>query len=248
MELSGRVALVTGAAGGIGRALVRRFADAGARVVAADVANSDVDGAAVCAAMDVTDAAAVAEVVGANGPIDVLVNNAAATGSLGDSFLNEPMAVWDRQYDVTVKGAVHCARAVLPAMVERRYGSIVNIASVNGLMFFGHPAYSAAKAALISLTQSLAALYGPHGVRVNAIAPGTIRTPVWDARLETDPEKLDRLARWYPLGRIGEPSEIAEAACFLASDRSAWTSGVVLPVDGAVTAGNLAMARDTGGA
>lgn len=248
MELSGRVALITGAAGGIGRALVRRFADAGARVVATDLADSDVDGAATSAAMDVSDPAAVAEVVQAFGPIDVLVNNAAATGSLGESFLDGPMEVWDRQYAVTVKGAVHCARAVLPAMLARRSGSIVNIASVNALMFYGHPAYSAAKAALVSLTRSLAALYGGHGVRVNAIAPGTIRTPVWDARLETDPEKLDRLARWYPLGRIGEPGEIAEAACFLASDRSAWISGVVLPVDGALTAGNLPMAADTGGA
>ena len=258
-ELSGRVALVTGATGNIGRALIRSFAAAGAAVVVTDrdehavpefvgeLAAAGVK--ALGGVVDVTDAAQVGRVVedaGVQlGPVDVLVNNAAVAPP--ESFLDAPAEVWDRELDVIVKGAVHCSRAVLPGMLERRRGSIVNIASVNGLAFYGDPAYSAAKAALLSLTRSLAAMYGESGVRVNALAPGTIRGPIWDNRLARDPDTLTKLARWYPLGRIGEPEDVAEAACFLCSDRAAWISGVVLPVDGGLGAGNVEMARDTGG-
>jgi NAD(P)-dependent dehydrogenase (short-subunit alcohol dehydrogenase family) len=232
-ELSGRVAMVTGATGGIGRAVVRRFAEQGAAIVVTDLDDKAVrevvehgtgDGSTVIGrVMDVTDAAQV------------------------ESFLDTPLEQWDHIFDVIVKGAVHGARAVLPAMIEHRRGSIINIASVNGLSFYGDPAYSAAKAALISLTRTLAAMYGDSNVRTNAIAPGTVRGPIWTDRLARDPDTLTKLARWYPLGRVGEPPDIAEAACFLASDRAAWISGAVLPVDGGLGAGNVEMARDTGG-
>lgn len=258
-ELSGRVAMVTGATGGIGRAVVRRFAEQGAAIVVTDLDDTAVrevvehgtgDGSTVIGrVMDVTDAAQVTRVVGeaANelGPVDILVNNAAIAPA--ESFLDTPLEQWDHVFDVIVKGAVHGARAVLPAMIEHRRGSIINIASVNGLSFYGDPAYSAAKAALISLTRTLAAMYGDSNVRTNAIAPGTVRGPIWTDRLARDPETFTKLARWYPLGRVGEPPDIAEAACFLASDRAAWISGAVLPVDGGLGAGNVEMARDTGG-
>jgi NAD(P)-dependent dehydrogenase (short-subunit alcohol dehydrogenase family) len=115
---------------------------------------------------------------------------------------------------------------------------------VNAFAYFGNEAYSAAKAGIVNLTRSLAVRYGPFGVRVNAIAPGTLRTPAWEERRQKDPDVFDRVAKWYPLGRIGEPEDVAGAALFLASDEAAWISGAVLPVDGGLTAGNMEMARE----
>lgn len=129
-------------------------------------------------------------------------------------------------------------------MTRNGSGVILNISSVNALGYYGNEAYSAAKAGILSLTRSLAVRYGPHGVRVNAIAPGTLRTPAWEKRREEDPEVFERVARWYPLGRIGEPEDVAGAALFLASDEAAWISGAVLPVDGGLNAGNMQMMRE----
>jgi NAD(P)-dependent dehydrogenase (short-subunit alcohol dehydrogenase family) len=129
-------------------------------------------------------------------------------------------------------------------MIERGRGAIVNIASVNGLGYFGNEAYSAAKAGMINLTQSIAARYGPQGIRASAIAPGSIRTPIWGERLDKDPEVFDKLVKWYPLGRVGEPEDVAAAALFLASDDAAWVSGAVLRVDGGLTAGYPLMAQE----
>jgi meso-butanediol dehydrogenase / (S,S)-butanediol dehydrogenase / diacetyl reductase len=133
---------------------------------------------------------------------------------------------------------------VLPDMTENRSGVILNISSVNALAYFGNEAYSAAKAGILSLTRSLAVRYGPLGVRVNAIAPGTLKTPAWEQRRQKDPDVFERVARWYPLGRIGDPQDVAGAALFLASDEAAWISGVVLPVDGGLTAGNMKMVQE----
>jgi meso-butanediol dehydrogenase / (S,S)-butanediol dehydrogenase / diacetyl reductase len=115
---------------------------------------------------------------------------------------------------------------------------------VNALAYYGNEAYSAAKAGILNLTRSLAVRYGPSGVRVNAIAPGTLRTPAWEKRKEETPDVFDRVAKWYPLGRIGEPEDVAGAALFLASDEAAWISGAVLPVDGGLTAGNMQMMQE----
>jgi meso-butanediol dehydrogenase / (S,S)-butanediol dehydrogenase / diacetyl reductase len=133
---------------------------------------------------------------------------------------------------------------VLPEMTENRSGVILNISSVNALAYFGNEAYSAAKAGILSLTRSLAVRYGPSGVRVNAIAPGTLKTPAWEQRQQKDPDVFERVARWYPLGRIGDPEDVAGAALFLASDEAAWISGAVLPVDGGLTAGNMKMVQE----
>jgi NAD(P)-dependent dehydrogenase (short-subunit alcohol dehydrogenase family) len=129
-------------------------------------------------------------------------------------------------------------------MIERGGGVIVNIASVNGLAFYANEPYSAAKAGLINLTRSMATRYGQHGIRAVAVAPGTIRTPIWQARVDKEPEVFERLVRWYPLGRVGEPEDIAAAAAFLASDDASWISGEVLRVDGGLLAGNAQMARE----
>jgi meso-butanediol dehydrogenase/(S,S)-butanediol dehydrogenase/diacetyl reductase len=115
---------------------------------------------------------------------------------------------------------------------------------VNALAYYGNEAYSAAKAGIISLTRSLAVRYGPLGIRANAIAPGTLRTPAWEERRQKDPDVFERLAKWYPVGRVGEPEDVVGAALFLASDEAAWISGAVLPVDGGLTAGNMQMVRE----
>src|SRR5262249_29237917 len=148
------------------------------------------------------------------GPVEILVNNAAIDG--GDDLLAIDEATWDRDLAVCLKSAFLCSKELLPGMIERRRGVIVNIASVNGLAYFANEAYSAAKAGMLSLTRSIAVRYGRHGIRCVAIAPGTIRTPIWQERLDKVPEVFDRLTRWYPLGRVGEPEDIASTALFLA--------------------------------
>jgi meso-butanediol dehydrogenase / (S,S)-butanediol dehydrogenase / diacetyl reductase len=121
------------------------------------------------------------------------------------------------------------------------------IAPVNGLTGLGEEPYSAAKAGLINLTQNLAIKYGPYGVRANVICPGTVRTPIWGERLAQDPQIFERLARWYPLGRVGETDDIAKAALFLASDDASWITGTTLTVDGGLMAGSYRMAQELQG-
>src|SRR5207248_763744 len=128
-----------------------------------------------------------------------LVNNAAIAG--GDDILEIDETTWDRDLAVCLKSVFLCSKQMLPGMIARRRGVIVNIASVNALAYFANESYSAAKAGMVSLTRSIAARYGRDGIRCVAIAPGTIRTPVWRERAAEDPDVFERLAKWYPLGR-----------------------------------------------
>ncbi|GAA0934336.1 SDR family NAD(P)-dependent oxidoreductase [Nonomuraea longicatena] len=261
-DLSGRVALVTGAAGGVGRVTVRRLAASGAAVAVTDVEEKGAQdlaaeitadgGRAIGLRLDVTSADSVSEGFASaerqlGGPVDVLVNNAIVACPVPPRFHEAPESLWDTDLDVIVKGAVRCAQTALPAMMARGDGVIVNVVSVNAVAFFGHPSYSAAKAAIVSLTRSLAVEYGGYGIRANAVSPGTIRTPAWDEQIAKNPATFDALKQWYPLGRIGEPDDVAASICFLASDSAAWISGSVLTVDGALTAGNAVMARSVEG-
>ena len=144
----------------------------------------------------------------AAGRIDVLVNNAG--GGFADDVLEISEEEWDADVTLNLKSAFLCSKAVLPGMIEQRLGVIVNIASVNGIAFFANEPYSAAKAGLISLTRSMAVRYGKHGIRAVAIAPGTIRSPLWQERVDKEPAIFERLVRWYPLRRVGEPEDVGE--------------------------------------
>ena len=259
MRLLKKAALITGGGSGIGRATAQRFAAEGARVavvdlvserakstvqllgdsdqhlaIEADVANGEQVDAAVRQALDAFEA------------IDVLVNNAGL--SAGDDLRTIDEATWDLNLNVVLKGTYLCTKAVLPAMIEQRQGVIINIASVNGMTGLGEEAYSAAKAGVINLTQNLAVKYGQFGVRANVICPGTVRTPIWQEQVEETPDIFERLAQWYPLGRVGEAEDVVNAALFLASDEAAWITGITLPVDGGLTAGSYGMMRALGGA
>lgn len=259
MRLQDRVAVVTGGGSGIGRAICRLFAADGAKVVAADLVPEraqetaaliqEAGGEAIGVAVDVSKADMVTAMVDAAndafGRVDILVNNAGL--SVGDTILDFDEAAWDLNLDVVLKGAYLCSKAVVPGMIERGSGVILNIASVNGMMAVGESAYSAAKAGMINLTGNMAIHFGDKGIRVNCIAPGTIRTPIWGERIARDPEVFDKVSQWYPLGRVGEPDDVANAALFLCSDDAAWITGVTLPVDGGLTAGSFRLNRDLQG-
>jgi NAD(P)-dependent dehydrogenase (short-subunit alcohol dehydrogenase family) len=258
MRYADKVVLITGAGRGIGRATALRLAGEDASVAILDrdeAAAQEAAGAvreagatALALAADVTDQAALAAAVGeaenALGRIDVLVNNAARAlkGNLEQTTPED----WRAEFDGTVHGAYLATRLVLPGMVARGMGAIVNVGSVNGLLTLGNPAYSAAKAALLSFTRALATEYGPKGIRANMVSPGTIRTgsPSWTKRLARDPQVFDKLARWYPVGRVGRPDDIAAAIAFLAADEAAFVNGANLVVDGGLTAGMAPMIEE----
>lgn len=247
-RFAGYAALITGAARGIGAAIARRLAEEGARVLVTDVDGAEAENTASTLrerglgarafACDVADRAsveaAVAHAVGAFGSLDVLVNSAAHCTPDTPLFEDGPDDVWALDLDITLTGTYRCCRAALPHLAATGRGAIVNIGSVNALQDFGNHAYSAAKAGLGSLTRTLAGHAAARGVRVNLVTPGTVRTSAWEGR---DAE-LDAVRALYPLGRVGEPEDIAAAVAFLASRDAAWITGTTLTVDGGLTAVN----------
>ncbi|TCC27463.1 SDR family NAD(P)-dependent oxidoreductase [Kribbella speibonae] len=241
-RFEGKVALVTAAAQGIGSAVARRLADEGASVVLTDLQEEkvaevakEIGSNAVGLKADVTSRddvdAAVAAAVERFGRLDVVVNNAGGciVRSVPEDATDEE---WHAQLDLTLVGASRCIQAALPQLVQNR-GNVVTISSVNGLAAFGNLEYSAAKAGQVAMTVNYAARYGNLGVRFNVVAPGTIRTPNWD----NQPGTLEKFGQMYPLGRVGEPDDIAAAVAFLASDDASWITGHTLPVEGGVLTG-----------
>ncbi|MBY8344460.1 SDR family oxidoreductase [Streptomyces spinosirectus] len=247
--------LVTGAARGIGAAIARRLAGEGARVLLTDADPAEVTKTAdalrqlgltaEALACDVADRAsveaAVAHAVDAFGSLDVLVNCAASCTPDTPLFEDGPDDAWERDLDITLTGTYRCCRAAMPHLAASGRGAVVSIGSVNALQDFGNHAYSAAKAGLVSLTRTMAAHVAARGVRVNLVVPGTVRTSAWEGR----DEELEALRALYPLGRVGEPDDIAAAVAFLASREAGWITGTSLTVDGGVTAVNTGFLRTT---
>ncbi len=255
MQFEGKVVAVTGAAGGIGKELCRLFGAEGAVIAAIDRVDAVFAFADELKAAGIKAEAAVADVKSAAsvkdafdnltaslGAVDILVNNAG--GALAENLAETTPEGFVADVDLNLNGAYYCCHAVLPAMKEQKAGTIINISSVNGLGALGNPAYSAAKAGLISLTRSLAVELGEYGIRANAICPGTVRTPVWQRRIAKNADIFNTLAKWYPLRRVVEPIEVARAAVFLASDSASAITGVALPVDCGLMAGNGVMTRE----
>jgi NAD(P)-dependent dehydrogenase (short-subunit alcohol dehydrogenase family) len=250
-QFTGKTIAITGAAGGIGQWLCRFFGQEGAAIAAldrSDKVNALVDtlgkeGIKVLPAVaDIGDAAAVNAAFAGFGEVHVLINNAGV--SHYPTFADTPPEGWAADVNANLNGAFNCAHAVLPQMVARRAGNIVNVGSVNGLHSLGDPAYSAGKAAMISMTKAIAMEYGRYGIRCNIVLPGTVRTPIWDERKAKDPDVLKTLERWYPLGRIVEPDEVARVIAFLASDLASAVTGAAIPVDNGLMAGNIVMSRE----
>ncbi|MFF1569745.1 SDR family NAD(P)-dependent oxidoreductase [Streptomyces sp. NPDC058293] len=246
-RLADRVVLVTGGARGIGRAVVETAAREDAAVAFLDLDEAagaalrdELNGRGARVAfrqVDVTDGQSVADAVNdvadALGPVDILVNNA------GRNVYADPVAMteaeWDQVFDVDLKAAFLCAKHTLPSMIERGSGAIVNIASLHAkLTCAGMYPYAAAKSGLVGLTRSMALEVAPHGVRVNAVSPGYIRTALVDEYFDQNPDQdaERKTLDVHPLGRIGTPEEVAEVVCFLASDAASFVTGAEWAVDG----------------
>ncbi|MBB3944413.1 NAD(P)-dependent dehydrogenase (short-subunit alcohol dehydrogenase family) [Rhizobium skierniewicense] len=245
------IAIVTGGAGDIGRAIAVRLADTHDRVVLVDIDGPAVNRAVASLAgssfmaieCDVTDAASLTELskdIRALGIVRTLVNNAGAARAV--SLHDTTPEIWRLDNALNLEAPFLCFRAFEDALKQSQ-GSLINIASVNGMSVFGHPAYSAAKAGLIHLTKLIAVEYGKFGIRANAVAPGTVRTQAWEARAKANPQVFEEAKHWYPLRRIVLPDDVANAVGFLASDQAAAISGVCLAVDCGLTAGQAPLAH-----
>ena len=242
-QFAGRTAVVTGAASGIGHEIARMLVDRGATVAAVDLHTDGVPAGCLPVRADVSDPVAVEgvrdRVTRELGPVDVLMNNA-GVGSTSD-VVGCAVQEWDRVFAVNVRSVFLLMQAFLPSMLQREYGSIVNIASVLALVGArDRAAYSASKGAVVALTRQAAIQYAGTGVRCNCVCPGTVDSP-WVARLldaadDPDAARAALVAR-QPLGRLGTPEEVARAAVYLASDDAAFMTGSALVIDGGILAG-----------
>lgn len=248
-RLAGKVALVTGAGGGIGQGIARRFAAEGAKVGVLDVHAAGVqqtmdqlhDENAIPLVCDLRDPDqvrdAVAQLRTAFGPINVVVNNAAVmpAGRLHETALDD----WDRVFDVNVRGVYLVCREVIPDMIANGGGSIIHMASITGVLGLpGIAAYSATKGALIALTQAMSTDYAPLGIRVNAVSPGTIDSPMLHDFLAQQRDPAARRAEFdamHPIGRVGTIDEVANVFVFLASDEASFVTGANYRVDGGLS-------------
>jgi NAD(P)-dependent dehydrogenase (short-subunit alcohol dehydrogenase family) len=249
MRLAGKVALISGGARGMGAAEARLFAHEGARVVIADVLETaaqkvaaDIEsagGAAIAVRLDVTREAdwqqAVATAESRFGALHILVNNAGvgSHGKVEDTSVED----WNRVMDINAKGVFLGSKAAIPAMRRAGGGSIINISSQLGLVGVDNssPQYQASKGAVRLLTKATAIQYAAEGIRANSVHPGPVETPMTEAR-RSDPQAYKLTVSRIPLGRYGQPSDVANGVLYLASDESAWVTGSELVIDGGWTA------------
>lgn len=248
MRLKDKVAIITGAAAGMGAATARLFAREGAKLMLTDI--DDKDGPAVAADIVRTNGTArfekhdvssdadwqriVDATLAAYGRIDILINNAGISGSIPDKL---DLDMWDRQFSINARGNFLGIRAVVPTMQKQQAGSIVNISSISGVVgqAYVHMAYNAAKGAVRTMTKAAAVQYAPDNVRVNSVHPG-IMPPMRTSKLTADPAVREKMIRAVPMRREGRIEEVANANLFLASDEASYITGVELMVDGGYTA------------
>jgi NAD(P)-dependent dehydrogenase (short-subunit alcohol dehydrogenase family) len=247
-RLDGKVVVITGAGGGIGREAAILFSEEGASVCVADVSvEQGEESAAACREaffrqVDVADPASVeamyAETVERYGGIDVLYNNAGIMPADDASILDTEPDAWQRVVDVNAKGVYLCCRHGIPRLLERSGGSVINVASFVALVgaATSQIAYTASKGAVLSLTRELAVEFARRGVRVNALCPGPVETPLLLRLFEDDPAAYERRRVHLPMGRLAKAREIALGALFLASDESSYVTGATFLVDGGLTA------------
>lgn len=249
VRLKDKVAIITGAASGIGKATAILFAEHGANVVVADIDRDggrqtateiqDVGNVARYIKTDVTNSVetqnVVAQTVDIHGKLDILFNNAGIAMRLPVAEL--PEEDWHRCLDVNLNGVFLCAKAAVPAMQINGAGSIINMSSIYGIVGADvRAAYVASKGAVTNLTRGMALDYAQDNIRVNCICPGFVETPLVAGVIKT-PDEYQKLADKHPLRRLGQPIEIAYGALYLASDESAFVTGIALPIDGGYTAG-----------
>ena len=245
-RLEGKVAVVTGAGSGIGLATVRRLAADGASVVCVDVddaagetAAKEIGGLYVHA--DVTDEAAVGEMfvaaVDAYGGIDISFHNAGISPTNDDSILDTPLDVWQRVQEVNLTSVYLCCRQVIPHMLERGGGSIINTASFVAIMgaATSQISYTASKGGVLSMSRELGVQFAREGIRVNALCPGPVNTPLLQELFAKDPERAARRLVHIPMGRFAEATEIAAAVAFLASDDASFITASTFLVDGGIS-------------
>tara|TARA_B100001146_G_scaffold52706_1_gene46092 strand:+ start:1983 stop:2756 length:774 start_codon:yes stop_codon:yes gene_type:complete len=247
-RLSGKVALITGAKSGIGEACVKRFAEEGASIVAADISVPDTDIGDTSSILqisgDVTKSGDAAEMVNkakqAYGKLDILVNSAGISSRNAFEEDADPEAIWDRVIEVNLKGTYLVSRHAVPEMELNGSGSIINLASINGLVGYpvgiggGFNAYPPSKGGVIQFTKTLANDMASKNVRVNCLCPGYVETNLTES-LTNNESTYQQLKNLHPMGRLGRPEEIANAALFLASDEASFITGSSLVIDGGYT-------------
>ena len=247
-RLDGKVVVITGAGGGMGREAAMLFAEEGAQVCAADIDGAAAEqtaadsGGALAVQVDISDSASVRAMYEATverfGGIDVIYNNAGISPADDDSILVTEEVAWDRVQDVNTKGVYLCCKYGIPYLLERGGGSVINVASFVALVgaATSQISYTASKGAVLSMSRELAVQFARQGVRVNALCPGPVETPLLLRIFGDDPAAYERRRIHLPMGRLAKPREIVNAALFLASDESSYVTGSTFLVDGGLTA------------